>query len=429
MAEFFGAIQQALGAALNAIYTVIPSYGVAIILLTIAVRAVLIPLTLKQIRSMTAMQTLAPELKKIQQKYKQMQQKVNDRQELMQIRQKMQQEMSALYKEHGVNPASGCLPLIAQMPAFIALYSVLRTSIVVIPLVVTLPGGQPVPSDYLPLTNLRGIVCVPEQAPTATGPNPTLIDCPVKTGNEVVTKPVSIAGDFVDSHKYPAQKLAIPNTSWVTHCLPFKDISSDPAGKLNFHCLSALGTGHLPKNGKLFKALTEDRAVFLGMHLACTAPQAASKDRIVECTRKKSDGGGAHSVPYYLLIALVIGTTYYQSRQMSQRVAASGQPVPQQQQMMTRIMPVFFGLISLNFPAGLNLYFFATNLWTIGQQALVYRAQDAKNPPAPGGKPKPAPQAQAKKLVADEPAATVTPPAPAARPQGSRKRKKRKKRR
>jgi YidC/Oxa1 family membrane protein insertase len=429
MAEFFGAIQHALGVALNAIYTVIPSYGVAIILLTVGVRAVLIPLTLKQIRSMTAMQTLAPDLKKIQQKYKQLQQKVNDRQELMQIRQKMQQEMSALYKEHGVNPASGCLPLIAQMPAFIALYSVLRTSIVVIPLVVTLPGGATVPADALPLTNLRGIVCVPQQAPTVSGPNPSLIDCPVKTGTQITTKTFAI-GDFVDSHKYPAQHLAIPSAPWVTHCIPFKDISADTAGKLNFHCLSALGTGHLPKNGKLFKALTEDKAVFLGMHLACTAPQAANKDRIVECTRKKGDGGGAHSVPYYLLIALVIGTTYWQSKQMSQRVAASGQPVPQQQQMMTRIMPVFFGLISLNFPAGLNLYFLATNLWTIGQQSLVYRAQDAKSPPKPGGKAKPAlPEAPAKKLVADEPAASVAPPTPPARPQGTRKRKKRKKRR
>jgi YidC/Oxa1 family membrane protein insertase len=426
MAEFFGAIQHALGVALNAIYTVIPSYGVAIILLTVGVRAVLIPLTLKQIRSMTAMQTLAPEQKKIQQKYKQLQSKINDRQELMQLRQKMNQEMMALYKEHGVNPAGGCLPLLAQMPAFIALYSVLRTSIVVVPLVVTLPGAAPVPSDALPLTNLRGIVCVPEQAPTVNGPNPSLIDCPLKQGTQIVTKTFAI-GDFVDSHKYPAQKLRIPEAPWITHCLPFKDISSVATGTLNFHCLSALGTGHLPKNGKLFKALTEDRAVFLGMHLACTAPQAASKDRIAECTRKTGDGGGAHSIPYYLLIALVIGTTYWQSKQMSQRVAATGQVVPQQQQMMTRIMPVFFGLISLNFPAGLNLYFLATNLWTIGQQSLVYRQQDQKA--ASGAKPKPAPDASVKKLVADEPPPNPAPSTPPARPQGSRKRKKRKKRR
>src|SRR5207302_3874996 len=137
------------------------------------------------------------------------------------------------------------------------------------------------------------------------------------------------------------------------------------------------------------------------------------------CTRKTSDGGGARSVPYYLLIALVIGSTYYQSRQMNQRVTASGQALPAQQQMMTRVMPLFFGLISLNFPAGLNLYFLATNMWTIGQQALVYRNQDTKGGP-PGAKPKPKPEdAGAKKLVAETPTPRPIPPA---RPQGSRKR-------
>src|SRR2546421_1600649 len=105
MAEFFGAIQHALGVALNAIYTAIPSYGVAIILLTLAVRAVLIPLTLKQIRSMTAMQKMAPEQKKIQQKYKALQAKAKDRAEVMQLRQEMNREVMGLYKTHGVNPA------------------------------------------------------------------------------------------------------------------------------------------------------------------------------------------------------------------------------------------------------------------------------------------------------------------------------------
>ncbi|HLW16239.1 MAG TPA: YidC/Oxa1 family membrane protein insertase [Actinomycetota bacterium] len=431
MAQFFGAVQNALGAALNAIYTVIPSYGVAIILLTVAVRAVLIPLTLKQIRSMTAMQTLAPEQKKIQQKYKQLQAKVQDRQELMKIRQQMNQEIMALFKEHGVNPAGGCLPLLAQMPAFIALYSILRTSIVVVPLVATMVGGGTIPSDpqtAFGTTNLRSIICTPQQLPSVNGSNPSVIDCKVTVGSQTTIKSFEIA-NFVDSHKYPAQQIAIANTPWITRCVPFVDVSAGPQNaKINFHCLSQLGTGHLPRNGKLFKALTEDKAKFLTMHLGCTAPQVASKTRVVECTRKTGDGGGAHAVPYYILILLVIGSTYYQSRQMNQRVTASGQALPQQQQMMTRIMPLFFGLISLNFPAGLNLYFLATNLWTIGQQALVYRSQDAKAGP-PGSKPKPKPkveEAPAKKLVAETPPPAVTPPA---RPQGSRKRKKRKKRR
>lgn len=430
MAEFFGAVQNALGAALNAIYTVIPSYGVAIIVLTVAVRAVLIPLTLKQIRSMTAMQTLAPEQKKIQQKYKQLQSKVQDRQELMKLRQQMNQEVMALFKQHGVNPAGGCLPLLAQMPAFIALYSILRTSIAVIPLTASLVGGGAIPSDAqtaFGTTNLRAIVCTPEQLPSVNGANPSVIDCNVTVGGKTDVKKFQV-GDFVDSHKYPAQKVSVSKAAWVTRCVPFVDISEGEQNKkINFHCLSQLGTGHLPKNGKLFKALTEDKAQFLTMHLACTAPQAASRTRIIECTRKTGDGGGAHSIPYYLLILLVIGSTYYQSRQMNQRVTATGQALPQQQQMMTRVMPLFFGLISLNFPAGLNLYFLATNLWTIGQQALVYRSQDAKGGP-PGTKPKPPADASppSKKLVAETPPAAPVLPS---RPQGSRKRKKKKKRR
>jgi len=429
MAEFFGAIQNALGAALNAIYTVIPSYGVAIILLTVAVRAVLIPLTLKQIRSMTAMQTLAPEQKKIQQKYKQLQAKVQDRQELMKLRQQMNQEVMALFKEHGVNPAGGCLPLLAQMPAFIALYSVLRTSIVVIPLTATLVGGGQIPSDIqqaFGTSNLRGIICTPEQAPSVNGTNPSLIDCNVTVNKQTSVKQFQI-GNFVDAHKYPQQQLAVAQASWITRCVPFQDQKTKDIG---FHCYSQLGTGHLPKSGKLFKAVTTDKASFLTMHLACTAPQVASKERVEECTRRSSEGGGAHSIPYYVLILLVIGSTYYQSRQMNQRVTAGGQALPQQQQMMTRIMPLFFGLISLNFPAGLNLYFLATNLWTIGQQALVYRSQDAKGGP-PGSKPKPkVEEPPAKKLVAETPPPSGPAPVPpAARQQGSRKRKKRKKRR
>lgn len=426
MAEFFGAIQNALGAALNAIYTVIPSYGVAIILLTVAVRAVLIPLTLKQIRSMTAMQTLAPEQKKIQQKYKQLQAKVQDRQELMKLRQQMNQEIMALFKEHGVNPAGGCLPLLAQMPAFIALYSVLRTSIVVIPMVVAPFGGGTMPTDAqtaFGTSSLRGIICLPEQAASVNGANPSVIDCNVTVNKQTTVKKFQIS-DFADAHKYPTEIVKVTNAAWITRCIPIQD----PKTKLiSFHCFSQLGTGHLPKTGKLFKSVTEDKAQFLTMHLACTAPQAASKDKVVECTRKASDGGGGHAVAYYVLILLVIGSTYYQSRQMNQRVTAGGQALPQQQQMMTRIMPLFFGLISLNFPAGLNLYFLATNLWTIGQQALVYRSQDAKGGP-PGSKPK-ADASPAKKLVAETPPPAGPAPVPPARPQGSRKRKKKKKRR
>jgi YidC/Oxa1 family membrane protein insertase len=71
------------------------------------------PLTVKSTKSMVAMQRVSPELKKIQQKYK------GDRQTL-------NEEMMKLYKEHGVNPAGGCLPMVAQFPVFIILYGVIK---------------------------------------------------------------------------------------------------------------------------------------------------------------------------------------------------------------------------------------------------------------------------------------------------------------
>jgi YidC/Oxa1 family membrane protein insertase len=93
------------------------SYWFSIVLLTVAVRILLIPLTVKQVKSTRVMQELAPEIKKLQAKHK------NDRT-------KLNEEMMALYKERGFNPMAGCWPLLAQMPFFFALYQVIfRTEV------------------------------------------------------------------------------------------------------------------------------------------------------------------------------------------------------------------------------------------------------------------------------------------------------------
>ena len=85
------------------------NYGIAIILMTILVKALMYPLTAKQVRSMKAMQDLQPALKKLQKDYK------NNPQLL-------QQKMAELYKEAGVNPLAGCLPLLIQMPILMGVY-------------------------------------------------------------------------------------------------------------------------------------------------------------------------------------------------------------------------------------------------------------------------------------------------------------------
>ena len=106
------AIKDFILQALNYLYGVVGDYGLAIILLTIAMRIVLMPLTIKQTKSMYEMQRIQPKIKELQQKYK------NDKE-------KLQEETLKFYKENKVNPFGGCLPLILQMPVFIALFQVL----------------------------------------------------------------------------------------------------------------------------------------------------------------------------------------------------------------------------------------------------------------------------------------------------------------
>lgn len=94
-------------------YAIWDSYGVMIILLTVSVRIVFTPLTVRGTKSMLAMRKVQPEMKKLQAKYR------NDRA-------KLNQELSSLYRKHKINPLGGCLPLIAQAPVFLVLYQVLR---------------------------------------------------------------------------------------------------------------------------------------------------------------------------------------------------------------------------------------------------------------------------------------------------------------
>jgi YidC/Oxa1 family membrane protein insertase len=91
------------------------SWGASIIGLTVVVRAAILPLTFRQVRSMQAMQRLAPEMKRIQERYKE-------------DKQRQQQEMMKFYQEHGVNPLGSCLPLVLQLPFFFSLFYLLRSS-------------------------------------------------------------------------------------------------------------------------------------------------------------------------------------------------------------------------------------------------------------------------------------------------------------
>lgn len=113
---WFGVIEKPILWLLKHLYDLSGNFGVAIILLTVVVRLLMFPIAQKQFASMAAMKAVQPKMKAIQERHK------DDKQ-------KQQQEIMKLYKEEGVNPLAGCLPLLLQIPIFFGLYKVLMLSI------------------------------------------------------------------------------------------------------------------------------------------------------------------------------------------------------------------------------------------------------------------------------------------------------------
>jgi YidC/Oxa1 family membrane protein insertase len=92
------------------------SWGLAIVGLTVVIRAVLVPLTFRQLKAMQEMQRLAPQISALKEKYKE-------------DKQRQQQELMKFYQEHKINPLASCLPLLLQLPVFISLFYMLRSDL------------------------------------------------------------------------------------------------------------------------------------------------------------------------------------------------------------------------------------------------------------------------------------------------------------
>jgi YidC/Oxa1 family membrane protein insertase len=145
-------LRNIVATALIFFYNLTGDYGLAIILLTLVVRLVTLPLSMKQMASTKAMQDLAPERKKLEEKYK------NDKE-------KLNKETMELYKLHKVNPLGGCLPLLIQFPVLISIFAVLRNPDIMID---AIPGFSPL---FLGLIDLN----VPDMlAPFIPGAIPLL---------------------------------------------------------------------------------------------------------------------------------------------------------------------------------------------------------------------------------------------------------------
>jgi YidC/Oxa1 family membrane protein insertase len=138
---------------------------------------------------------------------------------------------------------------------------------------------------------------------------------------------------------------------------------------------------HLPPDSELFRDITAHEGEgqhFLLMNLQCS-PQQSGKTVPVKNTEGE-DVPGANldcgdsipdRIPYFVMLALMIGTTYYSSRQTQRATPASAQNP--QTQIITKVMPLMFGVFGFAFPAGLILYWTVSNLFQIGQQVVMLR--------------------------------------------------------
>jgi YidC/Oxa1 family membrane protein insertase len=290
MTQIWNGIQQLFGGIISFFYDLVPNLGVAIILLTIVVGIFMFPLTLKQTRSMKAMQEIQPEVKRLQREFK------DDRRAL-------QEATMELYKERGVNPAAGCFPLLLQMPVWFALFSVLRQF--------------------------------------------------GRTSIEDKLKWVSDGSDLA------------------------RDITQGT--ELNF----------------------------LWMDLTVTPSSVF-------------EAGFVTLLPYLIAIAVVMGTAYWQQRQTMARSQENGQQQKQPGQGLMKIFPVFFGFISFQMPAGLVVYFAASQIFRIGQQALIIRLDERRAAAAPA-KPAASPSKteQTEESESPRPARGTSKPTPKTPPKGT----------
>lgn len=259
MGGLFNALERFLGSALAFFYDLVPSFGVAIIFLTIAVNLIVFPLTLKQTRATRAFQQIQPEIRRLQKEHK-------DNPEVL------QRELMRVQREAGATPGGCLLPILVQFPIWIALFRL--------------------------LSNVSQIV----------------------QGVEGVTPLI-------------------------------------------------------PDNSELLTAIRAGESQFLGMQLGSTMSQGIL-------------GGLPRAIPYVLMLVLMVASQYVQTYH-AQRGQVTGAGLTDQQrqqqqtqQMITRIMPLFLGFISWNFPAGLALYWTTGNLFRLGQQFAIFAIDGRPTPPA-----------------------------------------------
>lgn len=311
-------IMMGLGWVLKLMYMLCSNYGVALILFTIIVKAILFPLTLKQQKSMMKTQKLQPILNELQQKYG------NDKE-------KLNQETMKIYQKYKINPMSGCLPLLIQLPILLALYWVVRQ-----PMVYIMGFGE---SEVW-----RAINAIEEFSAT----NPDAVNALLPSMN------IEGFNVFRDANYSNFGMYEIQVARFLQD---YPDVMNSP---------------WITEMGRNILVLNFD---FLGIDLSQT-PDLWSIVGLI--TGNIPENFGWSTVGLWL-IAILSGVSAYASSKISQALQPQQQPqvdengVEKANPMKTMmiIMPIFSAWIAFTLPAAIGFYWVLSNVIQIIQQVVI----------------------------------------------------------
>lgn len=316
----------------NIVYSITPvaSLGITIILFTIVIKALLFPLSIKQQKSMMKTQAIQPKMKAIQDKYKDTKDP--------ELQRKMSAEMSALYKDNKVNPFSGCLPLLIQMPILFALYYVIQQPEAYIKEISQVINNITV---FVEL-NLDGI----------------------KTGLIAIYQSLGNGNIPMDQIQFIKPILEAQQVYYV-------DLATVDGMATGIKALSSIDLQtFISTFFTQFEPFTQSQdSILMGLHNLLVI-----KDEIYNFLFLNLIKAPGFGFPGIIVPIVTWVTTYLQykvSMSIQGQSANSNDAMASSQKTMMMIFPFMMAFMTINLPAGLGLYWNISNLIQIGQQLLL----------------------------------------------------------
>lgn len=316
----------------NVVYSITPvaSLGITIILFTIVIKALLFPLSVKQQKSMMKTQAIQPKMKAIQDKYKDTKDP--------ELQRKMSTEMNALYKDNKVNPFSGCLPLLIQMPILFALYYVIQQ-----------------PEAYI-----KEISQVINNITVFVELN---LDS-IKTGLISIYQSLGNGNIPMDQIQFIKPILEAQQVYYV-------DLATVDGMATGIKALSSVDLQtFISTFFTQFEPFTQSQdSILMGLHNLLVI-----KDEIYNFLFLNLIKAPGFGFPGIIVPIVTWVTTYLQykvSMSLQGQSASSNDAMASSQKTMMMIFPFMMAFMTINLPAGLGLYWNISNLIQIGQQLLL----------------------------------------------------------